>query len=146
MPKLHPMRKSKADREADETRYSIPATAEDGDHDGVSVNLDHHHLKNMGLDAGKMKHGDRVEFSGEGHVEHAEVQSGEHGDRHSARIRLSRAGMEHEGEEPARERENLRNEIETIHGKAEEAREKRSEARGARTAKSGEKVPEKAGG
>lgn len=149
MPKLHSMRKSKADRDADEQRYAPIASpnSEDGDHDGVSVNLEHHHLKKMGLDAGKMKHGDHVAFAGEGHVEHAEVTSGEHGERHSARIRLTRAGMDHEGTPDAeKEKGELRNEIEEIHGKSEEAREKRQEARGATRAKSGHELAEKTGG
>lgn len=142
--KLHSMKKSSADRKADEERYAIsPADSEDGDRDGVSVQLDHHHLKKMGMDAGKMKHGDRVVLNGEGHVEHAEVQSGEHGDRHSARIRLSQAGMEHEGAGGAeKEKGDLRNEIETIHGKSEASRE----AKASKGAKAGKEVPEKTGG
>lgn len=151
MVKVVSMRKTAAERRAEE-HGGAPAglyseSANEEDRDGIAVHLEHHHLQKMGLDASTMKHGDPVEFKGTGHVEHVETQSGANGERHHARIRLTHAGMDHEGEaHPEKEKAELRNEIEAVHGKSEAAREKRAEATNAKRDRKGEQVAEKTGG
>lgn len=100
MVKMVSLKKSAADRRAEKDALgttdvpSVPAEDE-----GVSVNLDHHHLMNMGVGGG-MKSGHKVELHGTGTVERSETRSTKDGERHSATIRLHRGALEHEPDEP----------------------------------------------
>jgi len=137
----------KLDRSANERKaeahggadYPTSVAGNSEDHDGPTLHLDHHHLKKMGLDAGKMKHGDPIEFHGKGHVEHASVDSGEGGERHSARIRMTHGGAEHEGSDDD-DRGEIRGAIEKAHGASEA---KSSERASLRKSAAGAKVAEK---
>jgi hypothetical protein len=72
------------------------------------------------MKAGELRHGDRVTFHGEGHVEHADESSGENGERRTARIRMTHGGMEHESGSDE-EHSSLKNELMKMHEKSESA-------------------------
>lgn len=124
MTKMSSMNKSAADKRAEKDTLGEAGSAiaqNSEDHDGPVVHLDHHHLKNMKVGGG-LKSGHKVTIMAEGHVESADTRSDKSGDKHSARIRIHRMGMEHEGEK-GEERADLRNEIEKIHGSSEKSNE-----------------------
>jgi hypothetical protein len=133
------LKKSVADRRAEKDALGSPETISADsrpEDEGISVNLDHHHLMKMGVGGG-MKSGHKVEFGGTGTVERSETRSTPEGERHSATIRLNRGGMEHEGEEKAEERGEIKTEIMSAHDKAEQGRvdreaKKKSGASGAK--------------
>lgn len=114
MVKMVSFKKSAADRDEEKTALgegglaTVPA-----ENEGVHVNLDHHHLKKLGVD-GDLRGGDDVEFHGRGKVERSETHSGPDGDRHSATLRLHKGAIEHDLGERDRgdERGKLRGEIE----------------------------------
>lgn len=140
MTKMVSLKKSAADRRAEKDAMgsrdvvSVPA-----ENEGVTVNLDHHHLMNMGVGGG-MKSGHKVSFNGTGTVERSESRSTPEGERHSATLRLDRGGIEHEGDEAEEERGEIKTEIMSAHDKAEQGRVDR-EAK-AKSGKSGAKVKE----
>lgn len=124
MAKMVSLKKSAADRRAEKDALGsrdIPyVPAED---QGVTVNLDHHHLMNLkGSDgeplAGRMKSGNDVEFHGRGTVERSETRSTPEGERHSATLRLSKGAIEHEPSSDD-ERTELKGEIAKNYADAE---------------------------
>ena len=121
MVKMVSLKKSAADKKAEKDAMGEPALANPRDEDmGVTVHLDHHHLTKMGVN-GDLSHGDPIEFHGKGHVERAETRSTPEGDRHSATLRIHRAGMEHEvkrgGDE---EKRDVRGDLEKAYSGVEE--------------------------
>lgn len=110
MVKMVSLKKSAADKRAEKDALgtrdipSVPA-----ENEGISVNLDHHHLTKMGVGGG-LKAGHKVELHGAGVVEHAESRNEGGEVRHSARLRLHKAGMDYEGSDEDK-REDLRQEI-----------------------------------
>jgi hypothetical protein len=104
------LKKSAAERKAAEPtngEYHDPET------DGVAIHLEHHHLEKMGL-GGELKSGDKFHMRGHGHVESSESRSGNDGERHSARLRMTHAGIEHEAAKDGREdKEGLRKELDS---------------------------------
>ena len=124
MVKMVSLKKSAADRREEKATLGSPdvpyVPAED---EGVTVNLDHHHLMNLkGSDgepiAGRMKSGNDIEFHGRGTVERSETRSTKDGERHSATLRMHRGAVEHEADQDG-EREGLKNEIAKNVGKME---------------------------
>lgn len=113
----------KADKEMQGANIGMPYE-EDG---GVTLHLEHHHLEKMGL-GDSLKSGDKFHMKGHGHVESSESRSGKDGERHSARLRLTHAGVEqdprHMGDGRVADKAELRGELD----KAYENAEKRSEA------------------
>src|SRR5579859_8206871 len=94
MVKMVSLKKSAADKAAEKKAMGEPTIISRPDEDvGVTVRLDHHHLTKMGVH-GDLKSGDDVEFHGKGKVERSETRSTPDGDRHSATVRLHRAGIE----------------------------------------------------
>jgi hypothetical protein len=142
MVKMVSLKKSPADRRAEKDAlgsHDIPSVpAED---EGVSVNLDHHHLMKMGVGGG-MKSGHKVKLEGEGTVERSETRSTPEGERHSATIRLHRGGIEHEGEEKAEERGEIRTEIQKATAGSERAAADKDAARTAKKAVKGKEMAE----
>lgn len=143
MVKMVALKKSAADRKAEKDAMGegMGGTLQSSeDREGPTVHLDHHHLKNMKV-GGALKSGHEVSLSARGHVERSETRSENGEDRHSATIRVTHMGMEHEGRDAdGDERANLRNEIEKIHGASEEKREQASEKKGMARAVAGKKV------
>jgi hypothetical protein len=140
MVKMVSLKKSSADRRAEKDALGSPTVpyvpAED---QGVTVNLDHHHLMNMGVEGG-MKSGHKVDFHGTGTVERSETRSTPEGDKHSATLRLHRGAIEHEPEEKEEEKGEIRTEISKAHDKAEQSKMDR-EAK-AKSGKSGKEIKE----
>jgi hypothetical protein len=140
MVKMVSLKKSAADRRAEKDALGSPATpyvpAED---QGVTVNLDHHHLMNMGVGGG-MKSGHKVTLHGTGTVERSETRSSKDGDRHSATLRLDRGSLEHEPEEGEAERGEIKTEIMSAHDKSEQKRVDKEAKK--KDGASGKKVPE----
>lgn len=98
MVKVVSLKRSATERKAERESLGMPheATAGDSPEDrGIAVQLEHHHLQKMGV-GGALKAGDKVHFTGHGEVEHAESRSDKRGERHSARLRLHRGGVDHE--------------------------------------------------
>ena len=129
MVKMVSLKKSAADKRAEKDADGSPdipmVRAED---EGVSVNLDHHHLMHMkGEDgepiAGRMKSGNDVEFHGRGTVERSETRSTKDGDRHSATLRLDKGALEHQPDRDE-ERTELRGNLEKNYADAREAQTK----------------------
>jgi hypothetical protein len=122
MVKMVSLKKSAADRRAEKDALGskdVPyVPAEDK---GVMVNLDHHHLMNMGVGGG-MKSGHKVTFHGTGTVERSESRSTPQGEKHSATLRLDRGGIEHEPAEGEEERGEIKTEIMSAHDKSEQSR------------------------
>lgn len=116
--KLVSLKKSASERKAGEKDGMIAGPY--GGDDGVTLQLEPHHLEKLGL-GGKLKSGHKFKIEGRGHVEESESRSGKEGERHSARLRLTHAGVEHkeapdgndgdEGSKP-NEREGRRADIE----------------------------------
>lgn len=92
--KMYPLKRSKADREAEQDRWNQTMDMPDG----ITVHLDHHHLDKMGL-GGSLNAGDEVHFRGRGKVESAQSMSDGAGERHTARLVLTHAGAVGAGEE-----------------------------------------------
>lgn len=143
MVKMVSLKKSAADRKAEKTAMGSTATPEAGypEDQGVSVHLDHHHLMKMGV-GGDLKSGHKVSLEGEGTVERSETRSTPEGERHSASIRLHRGGIEHEGEEKAEERGEIRTEIQKAAAGSERAAADKAASRDATKADSGKKIAE----
>lgn len=136
MVKVVALKKTAADRKADEEANGYPGDDQSPDNEGISIRLEHHHLKKMGID-GAMKSGHTFRIEGHGHVEESESRSGKGGERHSARLRLTHAGVEHEGDEDEG-RAGLKEDV----NKAFEGSEK---SRAERAGKRGKEIPEKKG-
>jgi hypothetical protein len=137
MTKMISLKKTAADRDAEKKAMGEggPGTrANPEDDGGVTLHLEHHHLQKMGVGGG-LKSGHKVELSAAGHVEHSETRSTPQGERNSARLRLTKMGVEHETDH-GEERKDLRNEIEQVHG----ASEKKSD--GFATWRGGKKIAE----
>jgi hypothetical protein len=68
----------------------------------------------MGL-AGKLAPGDKFHMQGHGHVDRAEMMPSKDGERHSARLRLTHAGVEQNpqrmGDDRTEDKKQLRGEI-----------------------------------
>lgn len=141
MVKMVSLKKSAADRRAEKDAMgssdvvSVPA-----ENEGVTVNLDHHHLMNMGVGGG-MKSGHKVAFNGTGTVERSETRSGKDGDRHSATLRLDKGGMEHEGDK-AEPRAELKGELRKAVEGSERAKADRGDNKSEKDAASGKQVAE----
>lgn len=90
--KLVSLKKSAGERKADEKDGMVSGPY--GGDDGVTVHLEPHHLEKLGL-GGKLKSGHKFKIEGRGHVEESESRSGKEGERHSARLRITHAGVEH---------------------------------------------------
>ncbi len=118
MTKMASLKRSAADRDVEKQALGEPARGplQNPEDEGITVHLDHHHLKNMGVGGG-LKSGHKVDLHAAGHVEHSETRSTKDGERHSARLRLTRMGVEHEGGKDEK-RADLRNEIEAVHSKS----------------------------
>jgi len=121
MVKMVSLKKSAADRKAEKDAMGETAMANPRDEDmGVTVHLDHHHLTKMGVH-GDLKSGDGVEFHGKGQVERSETRSTPDGDKHSATLRIHRAGMDHDaprgGDE---EKRDVRGDLEKSYAGVEE--------------------------
>ena len=141
MVKMVSIKKNSADKRAEKdamgTRDILSVPAED---EGISVNLDHHHLMKMGV-GGALKSGHKVELSGRGTVESSETRTGKDGERHSARLRLSHMGLDHDT--PAEEgKSELRGEIEREHTNAESKRADRDATKETAKGRSDRKVAE----
>ncbi len=124
MTKMVSLKKTSADREAEkkamgESGPGVNSNPEDAG--GIMIHLEHDHLKKMGVGGG-LKSGHKVELSAAGHVEHSETRSTPEGERHSARLRMTRMGVEHETDH-GEERKDLRNEIEKVHGETGKGRD-----------------------
>jgi hypothetical protein len=118
MVKMVNLKKSKGDMAADKEAGGEPGIASvANEHSGVHVNLDHHHLKNLGVEAG-MKAGDRVDFKGRGTVQRYEMHDGPDGMKHSATLHLDKGALERDGARDE-ERDDLKNEIAANVGKME---------------------------
>ena len=99
MVKMVSLDKSAADKRAEKdamgSRDVIDVPAEDR---GLTVNLDHHHLKNMGVEDG-LKTGNKVQFSGRGEVGGTSSEPDASGVvKHRATIHLHRGAMEYTDE------------------------------------------------
>lgn len=142
MVKMVSLKKSSADRAADKEAMGSPALATDSpDSQGISVNLEHHHLMKMGVGGG-MKSGHKVEFGGTGTVERSETRSTPEGERHSATIRLNRGGLEHQGDEKAEERGEIKTELQNAVAGSERSRADKDAKRVDRKGQSGKKEAE----
>jgi hypothetical protein len=96
MVKMVSLKKSSADKRAEKDALGSPDVVNvPAENEGVTVNLDHHHLMKMGVGGG-MKSGHKVEFHGAGIVERSETRTDKDGDHHSATIRLHRGSLDHE--------------------------------------------------
>jgi hypothetical protein len=138
--KVVPLKKSKAELEADKEADGYAAPVGSPDNEGLSLRLEHHHLKKLGIN-GDMKSGHTFELQGRGTVEESESRSGKDGERHSARLRLTHAGVTHEGDE-AEGRTGLKEDV----AKAFEGSEKKRGAVVAgRDFKADKEIPEKKG-
>jgi len=99
--KLHSLRQTKADRKATESARE-ERMEEMSEPEGIEIHVSHEHMQKMGMDD-PPKSGTEVELHGRGHVvsSHTEDVGGK--PRHHMRIRLTHAGVEHEGNEPPRD-------------------------------------------
>lgn len=124
MVKMVNLRRTKTEKKAVSKAMgeAVPAQADEGD---MRVHLDHHHLTKMGMD-GALKSGDKVRMHGEGTVESSSTRSEGGEDRHSATLRLHRGGVEQydDGERDAKNRGDIRGDLEAAHGAAEKAKGK----------------------
>lgn len=94
MVKMVSLKKTAADRAAEKKAMGEASNITGPDqNEGVMVHLDHNHLTKMGLH-GDLKSGDGIEFHGKGEVERSETRSTPDGDRHSASLRIHKAGYE----------------------------------------------------
>jgi hypothetical protein len=145
MTKMASMSKSAADRAAEKKAMGESAGGplqNSQDREGPTVNLEHHHLKNMGVGGG-LKSGDKVNLSAEGHVEESESRMHQGESRHSARIRIKKMGVEAKsprGDED--ERAGLKNEIERAHGEHERGKDEGAERKDASASRGGKKFPD----
>lgn len=120
MVKMVSLKKSSADKRAEKDALGSTSVSDvPAEDEGVTVNLDHHHLMNMKVGGG-MKSGHKVDFKGTGTVERSETRSTKDGDRHSATIRLDRGSLEHESEKGGDEdRTELKGELQKNYADAE---------------------------
>jgi hypothetical protein len=110
MTKMVSLKKSKADRGEEKDALASPGIASvASEHEGVHVNLDHHHLKNLGVEKG-MKAGDKVDFHGRGTVQRFDTHDDKSGTRQSATLHFDKGAIEHEADRDE-ERDDLKNEI-----------------------------------
>lgn len=142
MVKMVSLKKSSADRRAEKDAMGSPEViGVPAENEGVTVNLDHHHLMNMGVGGG-MKSGHKVTFNGTGTVERSETRSGKDGDRHSATLRLDKGGMEHEGEEKAEERGEIKTELQKAMAGSERSKADKDASKVDRKGETGKKEAE----
>lgn len=143
MVRMVSLKKSAADRRAEkEGMGSRDVVSVPAENEGVTVNLDHHHLMNMKVGGG-MRQGHKVEFGGTGTVEHYSEGSGPDGSpRMSARLRLDRGGMDHEGDEKADPRGELKGELRKAVAGSERAKSDTSDNKTDKAGASGKKIAE----
>ena len=112
MVKMVSLKKSKAERGAEKDALSSSPggiAKVDSEHEGVHVNLDHHHLKNLGVEKG-MKAGDKIDFHGRGTVQRYEMHDDKGGAKSSATLHFDKGALEHDADRDE-ERDDLKNEI-----------------------------------
>jgi hypothetical protein len=112
MVKMVSLKKSKVDRDVEKNALSSSPggiASPPSEHEGVHVNLDHHHLKNLGVEKG-MKAGDKVDFHGRGTVKSYETHDDKGGAKSSAILHFDKGAIEHDADRDE-ERDDLKSEI-----------------------------------
>lgn len=147
MVKMVSLRKTKADRQAEDraTESRVQSYAPDGDgdgddHGGPEVHLDLAHLKKMGAHEAELPAGHEIHFKGRV-ISHTLGHENGEATGH-ARVRLVEAGTELPEEAP---RAGLRADLEKSHGDSERKSAERAEKRGAAKARADEKELETKG-
>lgn len=88
---------AKAERKAMDAKYGSPGKDPEPK-EGIEVTLEHHHIKNLGLDKA-LPHGTTFRVEGEGHVMESRSEDSDGEPRHHMKVMITKAGMKHDAED-----------------------------------------------
>jgi hypothetical protein len=104
--KMHDMKRTKADKKAEDAMYEGHKTGREDYPYGLTVSLDHHGLKKLGMHDSLPKVGSKIKLHAHAHVKSAREEQREGGKKHRhVELELRHIGIEHKGKDPAIERE-----------------------------------------
>lgn len=104
--KMVDMKRTKADKKAEDAKYEAHKVGGDDYPYGLTVSLDHHGLKKLGMHDKLPKVGSKIKLHAHAHVKSAREEQREGGKTHRhVELELRHMAVEHEGKDSAVERE-----------------------------------------
>jgi hypothetical protein len=102
--KLTDMKRTKADKKAEDEKYAGHKLGGEDYPYGLSISLDHHSLKKLGLHDKLPKVGSKIKLHAHAHVKSAREEQREGGKTHRhVELELRHMAIEHKGGDPALE-------------------------------------------